>query len=144
MSSKNSPKMNNLIKSSERKRYISTLEQKLGEKGTTRTPIHHKIMDKYEDITSNISRKNMIIFFSMFIVICVVLYYFKPRFVLAAPKINEKSLFKISSRMNEDKRLERNVSYFKLLLYSMIITIILFSILYFMRNKSSYVAKLFA
>ena len=111
MSNLNSP-VNNIIKTSERKKYMSTLENKLGDKNVSRTPIHFKLMDKYQDLTSNIPKRNMIIFFSMFIIISVVLYYFKPGFILNVNKNSDSQSFKISSSKASGVRIHYDSSYF--------------------------------
>lgn len=131
---------NNVINSINRRRYIDKLKGNIGAiKENNRTPIHYKLIDKYENITSNVPIKHIAIFFSIFILFCVVFYYFKPSFILK--KQIQESTLKISSKSN--KQNEKVVSYWKLLFYSLIISTVLFSILYFLRNKNSYIGKLF-
>jgi len=146
MSKLNSP-INNLIKTADRQKYISKLEQNIGFKGISRTPIHHKIMDKYEDITSKIPKRNIFIFLSLFIITLVILYYFKPKFILKNINKTSDNKFKINSNKIPNEKAVRSgeylVSYWKLIFYSLIISIILFCVLYFTRNKVRYIGKIF-
>ena len=147
MSKLNSP-INNLIKTADRQKYISKLEQNIGFKGISRTPIHHKIMDRYEDVTSKIPKRNIFIFLSLFITILVILYYFKPKFILKnMDKITPENKFKINSNKLSNEKVVRDgehlVSYWKLIFYSLILSIILFCVLYFTRNKVGYIGKIF-
>jgi hypothetical protein len=147
MSKLNSP-INNLIKTADRQRYISKLEQNIGFKGMSRTPIHHKLMDKYEDITSKIPKRNIFIFLSLFITILVILYYFKPKFIQKnIYKMTTENKFKINSNKPPNEKVirgdENPVSYWKLIFYSLIVSIILFCVLYFTKNKVEYIGKIF-
>jgi Na+/H+ antiporter NhaC len=146
MSKLNSP-INNLIKTADRQKYISKLEQNIGFKGISRTPIHHKIMDKYEDITSKIPKRNIFIFLSLFIITLVILYYFKPKFILKNIDKTSENKFKINSNKIPNEKAVRSeehlVSYWKLIFYSLIVSIILFCVLYFTRNKVRYIGKIF-
>ena len=146
MSKLNSP-INNLIKTADRQKYISKLEQNIGYKGISRTPIHHKIMDKYEDITSKIPKRNIFIFLSLFIITLVILYYFKPKFILKNIDKTSENKFKINSNKIPNEKVVRGgehlVSYWKLIFYSLIVSIILFCVLYFTRNKVGYIGKIF-
>lgn len=143
MSKLNSP-VNNLIRTADRQRYISKLEQNIGFKGVSRTPIHHKLIDKYEDITSKIPKRHIFIFLSLFITTLVILYYFKPKFVLKnINKNTPENKFKLNSKNQNGQDSERIVSYWKLIFYSLIVSIVLFCVLYFTRNKIGYIGKLF-
>lgn len=146
MSKLNSP-INNLIKTADRQKHISKLEQNIGFKGISRTPIHHKIMDKYEDITSKIPKRNIFIFLSLFIITVVILYYFKPKFILKNINKTGENKFKINSNKIPNEKIVRSgehlVSYWKLIFYSLIVSIILFCVLYFTRNKVGYIGKIF-
>ena len=136
MSRINSP-INNIIKSSDRNKYISRLEKNIGFKGNYKTPLYEKFIDKYEKINSIVPRKCLITFFSLFITCCVVLYVFKPRFIMKT--LPNQKQFKISSNKEEIKV----VSYWKLLIYSLIVSVILFLGMYMMRNKTKYLGMLF-
>jgi hypothetical protein len=144
MSKLNSP-VNNLIRTADRQKYISKLEQNIGFKGVSRTPIHHKLIDKYEDITSKIPKRHIFIFLSLFITTLIILYYFKPKFVLKnINKNTPENKFKLNSNKNQNGQdSERIVSYWKLIFYSLIVSIVLFCVLYFTRNKIGYIGKLF-
>lgn len=129
---------NKIISSVQRSRYIDKLKGNLGAiNENSRVPLHYKIIDTYEDLTSNIPKRNIIIFILLFIITGVILYYSKPSFILTQQTIN--SQLKITS----DKKNEKVIGYWKLLLYTLIISIVLFSILYFLRTKSLYIGKLF-
>jgi len=132
---------NRIINSINRSRYIDKLRGNIGAiRENNRTPIHHKIIDTYEDLTSNIPTRYIIIFLSLMILTSILLYYFKPKFVLKnqVPDIQLKISSNKTNKLND-----KVVSYWKLIIYSLIITIILYSILYFLRTKSSYIGKLF-
>ena len=132
---------NRIINSINRSRYIDKLRGNIGAiRENNRTPIHHKIIDTYEDLTSNIPTRYIIIFLSLMVLTSILLYYFKPKFVLKN-QVTDNQL-KISSNKT-NKLNDKVVSYWKLIIYSLIITIILYSILYFLRTKSSYIGKLF-
>ena len=130
MSKLNSP-VNNLIRTADRQKYISKLEQNIGFKGVSRTPIHHKLIDKYEDITSKIPKRHIFIFLSLFITTLIILYYFKPKFVLKnINKNTPENKFKLNSNKNQNGQdSERIVSYWKLIFYSLIVSIVLFCVL---------------
>jgi len=136
---------NRIINSINRSRYIDKLKANIGILKFNKTPIHHKLMDKYEDLTSNIKSKYVITFVSILVITTILLYYFKPKFILINNnKVIEENKLKISSnKQKENKTNEKIISYWKLLLYSFIITIIIYSVLYFMRNKVSYIGKIF-
>lgn len=132
---------NRIINSINRSRYIDKLKGNIGAiRENNRTPIHHKIFDTYEDLTSNVPTRYIIVFSSILVLTCTLLYYFKPKFILKN-KVPENQL-KISSN-KLDKTNDKVVSYLKLIIYSLIITIIVYSILYFLRTKSSYIGKIF-
>ena len=138
---------NKIINSINRSRYIEKLRGNIGAiKENDRTPIHHKIFDTYEDIKSNISSRYIIIFVTLLITIMIILYYFKPSFILK-PNINiQNQQLKISSRIrpgDSSNKLDKIVSYWKLISYSLLITVVIYSILYFLRNKSTYISKIF-
>jgi hypothetical protein len=130
---------NNVINSYNRSKYINKLKGNIGVvKEGNRTPIHYKLMDKYEDIASQIPKRNIFIFCFIFVLVFFILYYFKFSFILKPNEVQNTN-FKISSSKNNNKI----VSYWKLTLYSLIITIILYTVLYFTKNKVSYIGKLF-
>ena len=132
---------NRIINSINRSRYIDKLKGNIGAiKENNRTPIHHKIIDTYEDLTSNVPTRYIIVFLSLMVLISVLLYYFKPKFILKN-QVQDNQL-KISSNKT-NKLNDKVVSYWKLIIYSLIITIIVYCILYFLRTKSSYIGKLF-
>ena len=134
---------NRIINSINRTRYIDKLRGNIGAiKENNRTPIHHKFMDTYEDLTSNIPKRYIFIFISILIITCVILYYFKPSFILKNNQMNNQ--LKISSnKLNKKTSDDKVVNNWKLILYSSIITIIIYSILYFMRTKINFIGKLF-
>ena len=87
---------NKIISSVQRSRYIDKLKGNLGAiNENRRTPLHYKIIDKYEDLTSNIPKRNIIVFILLFFITCVILYYTKPSFILTKQTIN--SQLKITS-----------------------------------------------
>lgn len=132
---------NRIINSINRSRYIDKLKGNIGAiKENNRTPIHHKIIDTYEDLTSNVPTRYIIVFSSILVLTGILLYYFKPKFILKNQVPDNK--LKISSN-KLDKTNDKVVSYLKLIIYSVIITIIVYSILYFLRTKSSYIGKIF-
>jgi hypothetical protein len=75
----------------------------------------------------------------------IILYYFKPKFVLKnINKNTPENKFKLNSNKNQNGQdSERIVSYWKLIFYSLIVSIVLFCVLYFTRNKIGYIGKLF-
>ena len=134
---------NRIINSINRSRYIDKLRGNIGAiKENNRTPIHHKLIDTYEDLTSNVPTKYIIIFISILIITTILLYYFKPSYILKKT-IDENKLKISSSKLKENQSNDKVISYWKLLFYSLIITIIIYSILYFMRTKNSHIGKLF-
>jgi heme/copper-type cytochrome/quinol oxidase subunit 4 len=100
------------------------------------------LIDTYEDLTSNVPTKYIIIFISILIITTILLYYFKPSYILKKT-IDENKLKISSSKLKENQSNDKVISYWKLLFYSLIITIIIYSILYFMRTKNSHIGKLF-
>lgn len=133
---------NKIINSMNRGRYIDKLRGNIGIiKQNNRTPIHHKLIDTYEELTSKIPIRYIIIFISILIMLMTVMYYFKPNFILKNISINENQL-KISSNKFKEKN-EKVISYWKLIIYSFIFTIIIYSILYILRSKLSYIGKIF-
>lgn len=133
---------NRIVNSINRSRYIDKLKANIGAiKENNRTPIHHKFIDTYEELTSNIPSRYIIVFVSILVVMFVLLYYFKPNFVLKTI-VNENQL-KISSNKLKQNQNDKVISYLKLVVYSLVITIIIYSILYFLRTKSSYIGKIF-
>ena len=118
---------NRIINSINRSRYIDKLRGNIGViKENNRTPIHHKIIDTYEDLTSNVPTRYIIIFLSLMVLISILLYYFKPKFILKN-EVPDNNQLKISSnKINKLK--DKVVSYWKLIIYSLIITIIVYSI----------------
>jgi hypothetical protein len=132
---------NRIINSINRSRYIDKLRGNIGAiRENNRTPIHHKLMDTYEDFTSNVPKRYIIVFLSILILNSVLLYYFKPKFILKN-KVPDNQLKISSNKLNNSD--SKVVSYWKLIIYSFILTIILYSILYFLRTKSSYIGKIF-
>lgn len=132
---------NKIINSINRGRYIDKLKGNIGViRENNRTPIHHKLIDKYEDLTSNIPSRYIIVFVSLLILVVILLYYFKPSFILK--KYVPESQLKINSN-KQNKTNTKVVIYWKLITYSLIITMIIYSILYFMKNKSTIIGKLF-
>ena len=68
---------NRIINSINRSRYIDKLRGNIGAiKENNRTPIHHKIIDTYEDLTSNVPTRYIIVFLSLMVLISVLLYIF--------------------------------------------------------------------
>jgi len=131
---------NRVINSYNRNKYINKLRGNIGAvKEGNRTPIHYKLMDKYEDIASQIPKRNIFIFCFIFILVFFLLYYFKFSFILKPNQTQNNQNFKITSNKPNGKV----VSYWKLSLYSMIVTIILYTVLHFSKNKVSYIGKIF-
>jgi hypothetical protein len=136
---------NRIINSINRTRYIDKLRGNIGIlKENNRTPIHYKIIDTYEDLTSNVPSKYIIIFVSILVLTIILLFYFKPKFVLKNT-VKEDNQLKISSNkvIKQNQTNDKLISYWKLVSYSLIITIVIYSILYFTRTKVSYIGKLF-
>ena len=130
---------NKVINSYNRSKYINKLKGNIGVvKEGNRTPIHYKLMDKYEDIASHVPKRNIFIFSFIFVLVFFILYYFKFSFILKRNE-SQNTNFKISSNKNNNKV----VSYWKLSFYSLIITIFLYIILYFTKNKVDYIGKIF-
>uniref|UniRef100_A0A6C0I575 Uncharacterized protein n=1 Tax=viral metagenome TaxID=1070528 RepID=A0A6C0I575_9ZZZZ len=129
---------NKIINSLNRSRYIDKLKGNIGAiKYNNRTPIHHKIIDTYEDLTSNIPTRNIIVFVSILIIVSILLYYFKPSIIMTTKK-DIRSL-----NISSNKKPDTVISYWKFILYSIIISIIIYTILYLLKNKITYIGKLF-
>ena len=134
---------NRIINSINRGRYIDKLRGNIGAiKENNRTPIHHKLIDTYEDLTSNIPSRYIIVFISILVITFSLLHYFKPKFVLKAI-VSENQLKISSNKLKQNQTNDKVISYWKIIMYSLIITIIIYSILYFLRTKSIYIEKLF-
>ena len=134
---------NRIINSINRSRYIDKLRGNIGAiRENNRTPIHHKIIDTYEDLTSNVPTRYIIIFLSLMVLTSILLYYFKPKFVLKN-QVPDNQLKISSNKLNKKTSDDKVVNNWKLILYSSIITIIIYSILYFMRTKINFIGKLF-
>lgn len=130
---------NKIINSTSRNRYIDKLRGNIGLiKDNNRTPIGYKILDTYEEVVSKVSKKNILIFIFLFIFIYFILFYFKPSFILKNKK--DDTQMKLSSNKNSNEKI---VNHIKLLIYSIIITVIIYSILFFGRKKIPHVEKLF-
>jgi hypothetical protein len=160
---------NKIISSISRSKYIDKLRGNIGViKENCRTPLHHKLYDTYEGITTNIPVKIIVVFITLFIVNLVVLNYFKPFFVLRnesnqksqkLTKTKANASFKISSMKtrnskNDDNEEEdsdtadsvsiiKKVSYYKLISYSLLISLLLIGCLYLLRNKVKHIGMLF-
>lgn len=157
---------NKIISSIQRSRYIDKLRGNIGAiKDNCRTPLHHKLYDTYEGITGKIPTKLISLIFVVFIICNIILYYSKPFFVMKNVPVKTKkplsttvnSSFKISSLKNQDSSSDSKdtkdttddqdtttkvISYYKLVMYSLLITLLLFAILYFTRTKVAFIAKL--
>lgn len=130
---------NRIINSTNRNRYIDKLKGNIGIiKDSNRTPIQYKLLDTYDEVISKVSKKNIFIFIFLLIFVYILLFYFKPSFVLK--KQTQEPQLKISSTKNTNEKI---VNHFKLSIYSIIISIILYCILYVSRKKIPYIEILF-
>jgi len=135
---------NRIINSINRTRYIDKLRGNIGIlKENNRTPIHYKIIDTYEELTSNIPSKYIIIFVSILVLTIILLFYFKPKFVLKNTVKEDNQLKMYSNKLKQNQTNDKLISYWKLVSYSLIITIVIYSILYFTRTIVRYIVKLF-
>ena len=135
---------NRIINSINRTRYIDKLRGNIGIlKENNRTPIHYKIIDTYEELTSNIPSKYIIIFVSILVLTIILLFYFKPKFVLKNTVKEDNQLKMYSNKLKQNQTNDKLISYWKLVSYSLIITIVIYSILYFTRTIVRYIGKLF-
>jgi hypothetical protein len=140
MSRANSPTYkNNILDSRERNKYISKIENGLGNlKAGVNTPFHYKIMEKYENINLNFNSRYISIFAVLFIIVFLLLKFIKPGFIMNKKKI--QSTMNISTKKNLE---QKEVSYLKISIYSLILSCILFGILYFFRTKNKQIGILF-
>jgi len=140
MSRTNSPTYkNNILDSKERNKYISKIEGSLGYlKPCVNTPLHHKLIEKYENINFNFNTRYVSIFIVIFIVIFLLFKFVKPGFVMKTKKI--QSNMNITSKKIQE---QKEISYIKLSIYSFIITGMVFGILYFLKTKNKQIGILF-
>jgi|LakMenEpi03Aug12_release.lakeMendotaPanAssembly.Ray.scaffolds.fasta_scaffold313367_2 hypothetical protein len=140
---------NRIINSINRSRYIDKLKGNIGViKENNKTPIKNKVMDKLEKLKSSLGTRNIIILLSIFLIVSTVLYYFKPSYVMKTIVVNTESnnsKLKITSNKSITESVVKviKINYLKLIIYSIIITIIIYCILYFMKDKSQYIKKIF-
>ena len=141
MSRNNSPTYkNNILDSKERNKYISKIESNLGYlKPGVSTPLHHKIMAKYENINFNFNTRYISIFIALFMIVFLLFRFVKPGFVLKTKKIQSNMNINTLKKNQEQKE----ISYMKLTIYSFILTGILFGILYFLKQKNKQIGILF-
>ena len=141
MSRNNSPTYkNNILDSRERNKYISKIENNLGYlKPGVNTPLHHKIIEKYENLNFTFNISYISIFIVLFIIIFLLFRFVKPGFVLK-PKKTYSSM-NITAKKNTEQ--QKEISYMKLSIYSFIVTIILYGILYFFKKKNKQIGILF-
>ena len=139
MSRNNSPTYkNNILDSKERNKYISKIESNLGYlKPGVSTPLHHKIMEKYENI--NFNTRYISIFIALFIIVFLLFRFIKPGFILKTKKIQSNMNINTLKKNQEQKE----ISYMKITIYSFILTGILFGILYFLKQKNKQIGILF-
>lgn len=140
MSRNNSPTYkNNILDSKERNKYISKIENNLGYlKPGVNTPIHHKIIEKYEKLGFTFNVRYISIFTILFVIIFFLFRFMKPGIILK-PKKNQSSM-NITAKKNQE---QKEINYIKLSIYSFIITGILFGILYFLKTKNKQIGILF-
>jgi hypothetical protein len=141
MSHSNSPTYkNNILDSKERNKYISKIENSLGYlKEGVSTPLHHKIIEKYENI--NLNTRYISIFVVLFIIIFLLFKFIKPGFIINKKiKTNMNSTMNISTKKNQE---QKEISYTKLTIYSFILSSVLFGILYFFKTKNKHIGILF-
>ena len=140
MSRSNSPTYkNNILDSRERNKYISKIENSLGYlKPGVNTPLHHKIIEKYENINFNFNIRYISTFVVIFIVIFLLFKFIKPSFVLKMKKI--QSTMNITTKKTPE---QKEISYIKLTIYSLIVSGCLFGILYFLKTKNKQIGILF-
>ena len=60
-----------------------------------------------------------------------------------AQMIKDPTHWSFEAKKTSDKKNDKIIVYWKLLFYTLVISIVLFSILYFLRNKSIYIGKIF-
>ena len=141
MSRNNSPTYkNNILDSRERNKYISKIENNLGYlKPGVNTPLHHKIIEKYEKLDLTFNVRYISIFIVLFVIIFLLFRFMKPGIILKPKKI--QSSMNISAKKNQEQ--QKEISYTKLSIYSFIITIVVYGILYFFKTKNQQIGILF-
>jgi hypothetical protein len=140
MSRNNSPTYkNNILDSKERNKYISKIENNLGYlKPGVNTPLHHKIIEKYENLGFTFNVRYISIFIVLFVIIFLLFRFVKPGIILKPKKIN--SSMNITAKKNQE---QKEISYMKLSIYSFIITGIVYGVLYFFKTKNKQIGILF-
>lgn len=140
----NSPNYkNNILKSSERNKYISKLEKNLGYlKKDERTPIRQKLMENYEKIMSNVPTRYIYIFSSLFFIVFIILYLIQPNFVLKK-ELPKNDKMNITSKKNIQMSSLKKISYIKFTLYCFLITFISFIVLFLFRKNVNCINNLF-
>ena len=141
MSRNNSPTYkNNILDSRERNKYISKIENNLGYlKPGVNTPLHHKIIEKYEKLGLTFNVRYISIFIVLFVIVFLLFRFMKPGIILKPKKI--QSSMNISAKKNQEQ--QKEISYTKLSIYSFIITIVVYGILYFFKTKNQQIGILF-
>lgn len=141
MSHNNSPTYkNNILDSKERNKYISKIESNLGYlKPGVSTPLHHKIIEKYENLNFNLNVRYVSIFIALFIIVFLLFRFIKPGFILKTKKIQSNMNINTLKKNQEQKE----ISYMKLTIYSFVLTVILFGILFFFKKKNKQIEILF-
>jgi len=141
MSRNNSPTYkNNILDSRERNKYISKIENNLGYlKPGVNTPLHHKIIEKYEKLGLTFNARYISIFIVLFVIVFLLFRFIKPGIILKPKKI--QSSMNISAKKIQEQ--QKEISYTKLSIYSFIITIVVYGILYFFKTKNQQIGILF-
>jgi len=141
MSRNNSPTYkNNILDSRERNKYISKIENNLGYlKPGVNTPLHHKIIEKYEKLGLTFNARHISIFIVLFVIVFLLFRFIKPGIILKPKKI--QSSMNISAKKIQEQ--QKEISYTKLSIYSFIITIVVYGILYFFKTKNQQIGILF-
>lgn len=141
MSCNNSPTYkNNILDSKERNKYISKIENNLGYlKPGVNTPLHHKLIEKYEKLGFTFNIRYISIFIVLFVIVFMLFRFMKPGIILKPKKI--QSSMNISAKKNQEQ--QKEISYMKLSIYSFIMTVVVYGILYFFKTKNKQIGILF-
>ena len=143
MSEKNSPNNKNILHTPSRRRYISRLRSNVEIlKTNMATPIHHKLIEEYEGFTQSFCLRYVIVEVILFVLIYTFLFYCKPSFVIDKTPSTTTSTTSLLSKQPKQKQ-PIKFNHQKGIFYSLLLSVILFFVLYNIRKKYSILIQLF-
>jgi flagellar biosynthesis protein FlhB len=131
-----------LIETSERRKHIQSVYDDLG---MNRVATVHKSVNKlYSNVQSKVNKKILFVFGILFLLTFISSYWLKPNFLLKSNKIDPK-LSKNKDKNVNTTKLEvqpKRINLIKLCLLSCIVASIFTTLLYFLRNRISFVGAM--